>query len=484
LVRQGDGWSEGVAAEGARWYVVTNLIDERFVRLDLPALSGSDRRDFLSAQLSSLFSESHYRAVLPYQAGVAKKKLVFTGIGGPYVEGAIHSLSKTGANIVGVWTLPTLLMNALIHRRRTFPPTLLAMLPTTEGMRMLFINEWQPVLTRLLPLGLNTDRLIDEILRTRRYLVDGNNIPNDELLPLLVIDDDHAWAEQLESQNFRIYSPWKSKSGPQPLDNLFNGVISEPHGQLAPLELRQAHVASKLRRAMVGGTVGLTMLSLSLAGHLAYASFERAGSIERVRRDAEVLRTQTAQHTLGMEQMKSQEGALEAVSRLFQGELSVKDSAPEFLNGMSAALGKQPTVRVSRIEWSYLEKGVPCADDAKNAGAASLGSMAPAGLPPGSMGGPKPPGAAASGPAFPLEIVVGLKVPPPASPLEIERQQKALVDSLSQQTGLQVKLQKGLVSLDNDFSGGGSASGAVGAQDKAPEMTVCLTPAGQGGHKP
>lgn len=481
LVRHVGGWSEGAAPEGALWYIVTNLIDERFVLVDLPALNGRDRRDFLEAKLVALFSDSPYRTALPYQAAAGQQNPVFTGIAGAYVEEAIQNLADTGANIVGVWTLPTLLMNALVHQRRTLPSTLLAMLPTSEGMRMQFIDRWQPVLTRLLPLGLNADRLIEEVLRTRQYLVDSKNVANEEALPLLVVDDGHGWAAQLETQAFRVYRPWKSKSVQEILDILLDGVLKEPAGQLAPVELRQVHIASRLRRAMVRGTIGLSVLSLALAGYLALTSFKQYQFVDMLRRDVEVLRTQTAQQN--MEQTKFQEGVIDAVGHLVKGELSVQEAAPEFLQGLSAALSQQDQVRVSRIEWRYLGQGVPCADDTKNAAATSAGLMASIGLPSGPAGSPTVPVDAPSGPAFPLEIVVGLKLPPPSSPLGIGRRQLALVDSLSQETGLKGKLQKGLVSLDNDFSGGSDSSAASGAQSSGVEMTVCLTPSQAGGDK-
>ena len=127
LTRQANGWLPGTAPARARWHVVTNLIDEAFLPMDDPALRGADRRGFVELQLASRFPDSAYRAALPFRSRdrAVKSKLVLAGLGTGQAEKLIQQLVDRGEIVVGVWTLPVLLMCLLERARFKLPPTLI-----------------------------------------------------------------------------------------------------------------------------------------------------------------------------------------------------------------------------------------------------------------------------------------------------------------------------------------------------------------------
>jgi hypothetical protein len=477
-VRSSDGWVEGQAAHGARWYVVTNLIDERFVRIDMPEMGGSDQRDYLEVQLNTLFSGNVFRTTLPYKSDTNSAHRVLTGIGGGHVDEAIQKLADSGERVVGVWSLPTLLMNALIKRRQTYPSTLLAMMPTTDGMRMLFINAWQPVLTRLLPLGMDVDQLIEEVMRTRHYLVDGKFVEAHDALPLLIFDSDLSWSQALESQGFVVHAPWKSKVAPRPVDNLFNAVVSEPPGQLASLQICKVHVTGRLRTGAMLATAVVSGLSIALTAGLAFGAMDIRVAIDRAQQELERRRDQSAEINRSLEVVRYREGAMAAVGRLTQTELAQEQSVVELLRSLSQALTWNPEVRLNRLEWRHIEPDAACLGDGQ---AKAMGGQSPgAPMTQFGAGATKPAvGSAAIPSPRVLEVTLVARAPTFPSPLDAQEQQQRFMESLRILPGVIPKLQKGAVSLNDDFSAAAKRTepGRPQSGDQT-DLVVCLVSSG------
>ena len=489
LVRSKGGWHEGVAPEGALWHLVTNLIDEQFVRVDIPPLGSVDRKSFLEAQLVGQLAGSAYRTILSYPSAGDQKRCVLTGVGGGQVDRAIQDLEKVDAKIVGLWSLPTLLMNELIRSRRSLPPTFLTMLPTTEGMRLVFVSGWQPTLTRLLPPGISTERLSEEISLTRRYLEDGKSIEPDFALPLLFMGGDYAGAEDLNSQGFKVlHSPWKSAADSDPTDLLLNAMLHKPEGQLAPLELRKAYVATKLKKAIIGVTAALVGMGFILGGSLAQATANKFKQIGLTQLAIDQLRSQSADLTSSLERSRSFEATGLAAASLLQGELVPQDSVLPALNGLSIALQGHPSILLSALDWRYVESGLACSAEKPGLVETSSAqqSMSAAFDASGADAGAVPAGDP-SGAAAPrvLELTAVFRVPELDSPLLAGRQQQALRESLEKRGGFRPQLQSGAAKPDAALTGGGTqAAGAKSSDESGADLSYCLTMANQGSGHP
>jgi hypothetical protein len=295
LVRTTGGWQAGTPPQPRhRCAVVTDLIDESFLPLDVPALGRADRQGFVDLQLRNRFPDTPLRTTLPYRSKSNPGRIMLTGVANAQAELAIQELADSPAELVGVWSLPTLLMGALAKHLRKLPPAFLTMLPTPNGLRLLVVLDGQLVLTRLLPLQ-NPGRQNQDVVATQRYLEDGRLIPRGSPLALLPLDCPADQVQALAETGFKVIaSPWRPKRGASEHDRLLDLAFQSPPGQLGTLRLRERYRLHVVRRAMVAGTgAGICMAAMG-ALQMGQQSYDTWYRIDEARQSAEGFKRQAA----------------------------------------------------------------------------------------------------------------------------------------------------------------------------------------------
>lgn len=488
-VHQHGRWvTQPEAPPDTRWYIITNLIDESFSLINVPPMGRSDRRSFLQAQLDNQFQGMTFRAILPYTSPVNKNRFVITGVGDIGIKQAIQSLADTDATIVGVWSLPTLLMNGLISQRRSLPATLLAMLPTPEGIRLLFVSGWQPTLTRLLSPDLDPEQLGQEVLMTRRYLENSKSIERQATLPLVVIGPSPSWVQSLELHQFKLLKThWGGGSAAEVMNTLLDMVLAKPAGQVAGLVLRKHHVALQVRYILIAATAAFFTLGLLAFAMLVESSLGKHRLLDQAQAEVGQLRAKHQGASQRLAEITEQEALLLTTKRLYEVDLGWPDLVPSGLRRLSQVLHDKPEVILQRLEWRYTEFGQACPALLPEATTQTI-TQATIAMDSTTTVPKTPPLTADSGPRrVVLEMRVGFTVPTLVSPLMAARQKEALTQSLQKEGGLEVQVMSKSGSDEGSLVGGGWLVNKQGAvtqglqiQGKGTDLSYCLSFSGSG----
>lgn len=470
LVRQKSGWQPGEAPPRKRRSVITNLIDESYVAVDLPKLRGADRRSFIDLQLQQRFADTLLRAVLPFKAPQSKDRLVLTGIGNAQAEGEIRAMADAGVEIMGVWSLPTLLMDALGKSPRKLPRALLASLPTPDGLRLLFVLDGQPTLTRLLPAGLSAEQENQEIVTTRRYLEDSRTIERGSPLALLALDAPASQVEALARAGFKpMAPPWGVPREGTQLDRLLDMSLHAAPGQLAPNSLRERFRVRKMRTLLVSITAGCVGVAALAGVHSArgtVGTWQRMGELDTATQQQRAL---IEQHTQALQSKGVDAELLRVARRLGAEELTPSTLPALALQRVADTLAARPELSLERLAWRRTKPSQACAksgpggDEPATQAAAGPDplAVAAAGAAPAAAGQAAPPPASAAG----LEVRLGLRVAKTDSPVAASRQRMQLAEALRAWPDTQLLRGGDLADAAAVLSGGPGGSGREGASD-------------------
>ncbi|MFA6971574.1 MAG: hypothetical protein WC208_09255 [Gallionella sp.] len=250
-------------------WVIANLPEETLEAFNFPLLFGRDRSNFLERRLVAAFPRSQYRAAAIISGNWFKPgTAVLTGL--TSAEAVTSRLDKLSIPIAGVWGISTLL--TLMARRLAINNVLLA-IPSEHYLRILVIREGIPVLTRCVR-RYSEDNSSDnnsdanEILRTRQHLENRRMFEHDAMPPILYMGDATSVSPHLDLAGLTLLplpDALLAKADAAYLHPLFEQVISSPHGQLAPLQLRARHLAENVRQASYAG-IALSLLAVVLFG--------------------------------------------------------------------------------------------------------------------------------------------------------------------------------------------------------------------------
>ncbi|MBP7913736.1 MAG: hypothetical protein KAZ63_00195 [Vitreoscilla sp.] len=496
LTRQANGWLPGTAPARARWHVVTNLIDEAFLPMDDPALRGADRRGFVELQLASRFPDSAYRAALPFRSRdrAVKSKLVLAGLGTGQAEKLIQQLVDRGEIVVGVWTLPVLLMCLLERARFKLPPTLIASLPTDQGLRVLFVHAGQPNLTRLLPAAAGTVHEKQELLATRRYLEDTRVVARGTPLPFLGIDEVPAWLNDrsVAGALAGIASPWPpAAAGRSGLHRVLDLVLSTPPGQFAPAGALVLHRAHRLRAGLLAGTAAALGLVAVLTLDAAKGSLESWWQLRATENTQATLKRQIASHQQALSASGQDAELLLTAGHLHREELSSSEGNVQpvlgELSGLALPQGAGKLL-LHHLAWRRTRSDQACqATDTGNTSATdAAGAGNPAMPPPGVAAETTTIAAAEARPVPVIEWRLTFQAPAIESPVASAAQRDALSDRLRHLTQAQLRVAPGDTDRDEPLIGTRAGAQAVaGATATVPSrFSYCLVSSMQGEARP
>jgi hypothetical protein len=152
--------------------VVTDVAEESFVEINVPRVFGADRKNYVQRQLAIRFADSLFRIALPplHQGGLmarlAPPQQTLAAVDpGERIQSALQDLQ---VSIAGVWSASLLL--AQLGKKSTVPANLFIVLCQPSGMRILYLKQRSPVLTRLITATQSTPEQAAEIVRTLRHL--------------------------------------------------------------------------------------------------------------------------------------------------------------------------------------------------------------------------------------------------------------------------------------------------------------------------
>jgi hypothetical protein len=359
---------------GGSVWVVSDMAEETLTEIQIPRLYGRDRTGFISRQLATRFPETPYKTVLPAsaQTGLLNRlaPLRQTLLALDAKERVDQVLDGLDARLVGLWSTSGLL--ARLGGSSALPANLFIVVPASQSMRILFLKNRVPIISRLIRESGTSQFVAAEIIRTLRHLENTKVIEREgEKPPVMVLGDSEGLAERLTDEGMTLIKAPKSlrKAGTSDFRfALFELALQSPPGQLAPLSRRTEHLASELNKlsfAIAAATVGIALWIL-------ISSFDRA------RNDRTAITA--SQNTLAELRIKmavtdKSIAAFPVSSELVKNSLSLErdellaaPSMPKQLTLISLALAADPSLRLGRLDWAIETPLSPaCPTDAPGA---------------------------------------------------------------------------------------------------------------------
>lgn len=254
-------------------WVVTDLAEESFAEIETPRLYGRDRNDLLDRQLATRFPDTPYRSRLKVDHG---GKLIERLVPTRFTLFGITAADKLNAefdarNISIAALCPTSLLLTRMARHKQLPPDLFVVLPSTAGLRIVFVKNRIPILTRLAPIPDQVAAQAEEIIRTHRYLENVRTLQRgSQPPPVMILGNAAAFAAPLGAARLELVAP------PPPWNNaayndwrlpLFDLALREqPFGQLAPVARRTVYLARRLRQGALAAAAAAVVAGLLAAG--------------------------------------------------------------------------------------------------------------------------------------------------------------------------------------------------------------------------
>jgi len=362
--KSGRTWQpcDGLQA-GALW-VVTNLAEEGTAEIHVPRLFGNDRKNFIQRQLSSRFPDTPYCHVLAQPAHgslmerLAPPRQTLFGLDAAQrVNAALDAVGS--APVAGVWASTLLLLN--LSRHKSLPQELFVVMPSPDGLRIVFVKDHLPVLSRLVPGVTDAADQAAEITRTVRYLENNHLLERSTEPHNVLLLDGHPGIDTLLAQERLTRVPAPPPWAKNPPDDwrfaLFDLAVSSPAGQMAPLVRRTRFLANRLRPTIYA-TAGLCVAAA------VWVAASNANDIH----NAYTNRTQTQQRislltrqSQVVEQDISRFGVSPALVRsavlLAQDELPAAPPLAVHMQQIAQVISAFDPVRLRQFSWRTLAAG-------------------------------------------------------------------------------------------------------------------------------
>lgn len=251
--RNKQGWQPLIGEPDGPLWVVTDLAEENFAEINIPRLFGLDRSAFVARQLATRFPDTPYRSVLPPKPGgslldrIAPPRQTLLGITS---AGRLDAELDAIASIAGIWPVSLLLTQIASNKR--LPTDLFVVLPEAEALRIVFIKDRAPVLTRLVPSPNEVAAQAEEIIRTHRYLENSRILQRGARVAIMLFGDSREFAAPLSAARLELIpppAPWDTQPPADWRFPLFDLALRAPPGQITPFARRTVFLAARLRKA-------------------------------------------------------------------------------------------------------------------------------------------------------------------------------------------------------------------------------------------
>lgn len=358
--KSAQGWmSVPGPVEGPVW-VVTDLSEEAFVEITVPRIFGADRSSYVQRQLASRFPESPFRIALPPRSrGGIMERLApplqtLTAI--EPADRILVALKTLQAPVVGVWSTSMLLVH--LGQKPAMPPNLFVVLCQPASMRILFLKQRSPVLTRLIAATQSAAEQAAEIVRTLRHLENTHVLERgNQRFGVLLMGGSEGLASALSGDRLDVLPPpsaWGSESVPDWTQILFDMVCKGPPGQLAPLSYRAAYLAGGVTKAVRIGVA----LSVAITLWIASASVSSSIQAQRERTQVQATIDEIASHIVKVDLATEAFGVSpDMVRKALALDAEEIASAPDLelhMAQLSENLGNVPGARLKSMQWQVL----------------------------------------------------------------------------------------------------------------------------------
>jgi len=356
--RNRQGWQLLADEPASPFWVVTDLAEENFAEINIPRLFGRDRSAFIARQLTTRFPDTPYRSVLPPKQGgslmdrIAPPRQTLLGISS---AGRLDTELEAITSIVGIW--PVSLLLTQIARNKRLPTDLFVVLPEAEALRIVFIKDRAPVLTRLVPSLNEVAAQTEEIIRTHRYLENTRVLQRGTRVSIMLFGDSREFAAPLSAARLELIPPPAPWDRQPPADwrfPLFDLALRSPPGQIAPLARRAGFLADRLRMAALVVAVSSLVAAAGVASGNLWDIVDTLRDSKQTRLAAQQLDTRIA----GIEQRIASTGATPELMRrmiaLESQELATVAAFEGQLRRVANIFDDATRLRASNLEWRIL----------------------------------------------------------------------------------------------------------------------------------
>ena len=365
--RDEQGWQRvsGEPGMGPVW-VVTDLAEESFAEIKTPRLFGRDRSAFIDRQLATRYPDTPYRAFMtPSQDGdligkIAPTRHILFGVDA--AERLNAELDATSNPVAGVWPVSMLL--ALLGAAHELPADLFIVVPGADTLRIVFLKNRTPVLTRLTLTPNRASAQVDEIVRTLRHLENTQVVKRDrQEHPVLLLAKTEEYKELFAAARFQLVGLSRLDKNP-PEDwrfPLFDLALKSPPGQVAPLERRVEYLSGRLSKVAFVLSVVIGIVGVAAASSNLLSIFVTIKESSRISGAVEELNRQVAD----LEQKISALGAEPATVRraiaLRDKEIANAPSMATHFKIIGEVLARDSGLRLRELKWNLLVPGSqPC----------------------------------------------------------------------------------------------------------------------------
>ena len=424
------GWgSASGPGQGPVW-VVTDLAEEAFVEINVPRIFGADRVSYIQRQLASKFPETVFRLALAprveggLMARLAPPVQTFTAVEpGERVQAA---LAKCMAPLAGVWSTSMLLTQ--LGQHKSMPANLFVVWCQAGSMRILFLRQRLPVLTRLIGTSAVASEQAAEVIRTLRHLENTHVIErNSKRFGALLLGGADGLADALARDRLDVVEPpaqWNPGASRDWHHLLFDLVCKNPLGQLAPVSFRASFLARNLEKLAYLGCA----ISVALALWFASGSLSASVQAERERVQVQASLDQSTAQLAKIDQSIESFGVPPALVRqalaVDTEEIVQTPDLQSDLLRLSRVIDNIPGARLKALQWQLLDaKDSACVQDTQS-GASAAPVVEPA-----------PDAAPAEPPGRKVEMHMTVLLEGHLKPRQLQSQAGTISDQLGQLAG-------------------------------------------------
>ena len=357
----GGQWSvTGQAPAGPVW-VVTDLTEETFVEIAVPRVFGSDRTQYIQRQLANRFPDSRFRAALvPKASGSLMNRLAPSAQTllaiepSDRVEAALANLANP---VAGVWSTSMLLVQ-LAQKIAAQSGVQLVVSNQPSGMRIVFMKNHAPVLTRLVPQVSSASDQAVEILRTVRHLENTRVVERGGTrIATLLRGTAAGLAAILAADRLDVGVAPDSDLTTSAVawqHALFNLVCKSPAGQLAPVQLRASYLARQLEKGAYIGVGLCIVIAIGAASGSVRTSIEGQVSRNALQATVTELSTKMAEADTALQVYGVSPEYMRLALAADSEEVSTAPDMETDLIQFSRLLSAVDGVRVKSLKWQVL----------------------------------------------------------------------------------------------------------------------------------
>ncbi len=372
-------WTPLPGPDAGPVWTVTDLTEEAFVEVNVPRIFGADRSRYIERQLANSFPESRLRCALaPQKSGSFMSRMApplqtLTAVDPS--DRVTAALDQLTAPLVGVWSTSMLL--AQLGQQRSLPAILLIVLSQPSGMRIVFLKNRSPVLTRLVATATTATEQAAEVLRTLRHLENTRVVErgNHRFAALLLGTAPGLAAalaaDRLDALDTPLAQSLEPMQDRRPM--LFDLACKSPAGQLAPLSYRSTYMARQVgKAAWVAGAVCLVAAIWAASGNVS-SLIQDQGTRTKLQASLGQTNSKIADVDLALQTFGVSPETLRTALDLDTEEIVTAPDMETDLRNLAHIVSSINGARVKSLQWQIL----PSKDSVCSQGSLSASTTAP-----------------------------------------------------------------------------------------------------------